>query len=375
MPHTTALAPTAARDLYIGLMTGTSLDGVDAVLVDFTDATPRLLGAHALPLSGGLRAQLLTLQAAAADELHQAYLAGNALARCYADAVAQLLAQSGFAPAEIRAIGNHGQTVRHRPECGYTVQLGNHALLAELTGISVVGDFRSRDVAAGGQGAPLVPAFHQAIFGRNGEACVIANIGGIANITVLDGTGKVAGFDTGPGNVLMDSWVQQHQGQPYDANGAWAASGQVLPDLLDHWLAEPYFALAPPKSTGRDLFHAHWLQRSLSDHHYAPQDVQATLCALTARTLADAISQYAPDSRAVYVCGGGAHNATLLRALAARLPGARIDTTAALGVDADWVEAYAFAWLAWCCLNGRVANLPAVTGARGGRVLGAIYPG
>ena len=246
-------------ELYIGLMTGTSLDGVDAVLVDLGGATPQLLASQAWPLPDDLRAALLTLQAPAVGELHAAYLAGNALARCYAEAVEQLLAQSGVAPGEIRAIGNHGQTVRHRPECGYTVQLGNHALLAELTGITVIGDFRSRDVAAGGQGAPLVPAFHQAIFGQAGESCVIANVGGIANITILDGVGGVAGFDTGPGNVLMDSWIQRHQGVAYDADGAWAASGQCVPELLERWLQAPYFAQLPPKSTGRDLFDAGWL--------------------------------------------------------------------------------------------------------------------
>ncbi|GAB7126846.1 anhydro-N-acetylmuramic acid kinase [Silvimonas sp. JCM 19000] len=367
-------SPPLSRDLFVGLMTGTSLDGIDAVLVDFSDAMPQLLGAQALPLPDALRQSLLQLQAAAPDELHHAYLASNGLARAYAVAVEQLLAQSSVAPAAIRAIGNHGQTVRHRPELGYTVQLGNHALLAELTGISVIGDFRSRDVAAGGQGAPLVPAFHQAVFGQTGEPCVIANVGGIANISVLDGAGGISGFDTGPGNVLMDSWINQHQGHAYDADGAWAASGNVIPDLLAQWLQLPYFAQLPPKSTGRDLFHADWLRHQAWANAYAPADVQATLCALTAQTLADAVLRHGHNTRAVYLCGGGAHNHTLRQMLAARLPGVRIGTTALLGVDPDWVEAYAFAWLAWCCLNGQPGNLPNVTGASGYRILGAIYP-
>ncbi|WP_283149288.1 anhydro-N-acetylmuramic acid kinase [Silvimonas soli] len=365
---------TANHDFYIGLMTGTSLDGVDAALVDFSGGQPRLHAAVALPLGEQLRALLMQLQARSEDELHLAHMAGNTLADLYAEAVSRLLVQSHLTTADIKAIGNHGQTVRHRPEVGYTVQLGNHARLAELTGITVVGDFRSRDIAAGGQGAPLVPAFHQAIFGHTGEPCVIANIGGIANITILDQSGSIIGFDTGPGNVLMDMWTLQHRGEHYDAGGAWAAQGHLQADLLQAMLSEPYFALLPPKSTGRDLFHGEWLRRQLTSYSHAPQDVQATLSALTARTLADAIRAHAPHATSVYLCGGGAHNLHLQQQLRQWLPSQRVETTAALGVDPDWVEAYAFAWLAWRCLARQPANLPEVTGAHGPRILGAIWP-
>lgn len=359
-------------DYYIGLMTGTSLDGIDTALVDFSGAQPRLIAAQGAPLDRELRADLLTLQSSGPDELHRAALAANAHSRACAAAVNQLLAQTGLASAQIRAIGNHGQTIRHRPECGYTVQIGNHALLAELTGIAVVGDFRSRDVAAGGQGAPLVPAFHQAIFGQAQETRVIVNVGGIANLTILPINGQITGWDSGPGNVLMDIWIQRHRGQAYDAGGFWAASGRVRPDLLRELLAEPWFALPAPKSTGRDLFHASWLDSRLIGRQDRPEDVQATLCALTARTIADAARAACPAT--LYLCGGGAHNTTLSSMLADALPQTRITTTAELGIDPDWVEAYAFAWLARCCLQNMPANLPAVTGAQGLRVLGAIYP-
>ncbi|MBS1156779.1 MAG: anhydro-N-acetylmuramic acid kinase [Proteobacteria bacterium] len=358
-------------DYYIGLMTGTSLDGIDTALVDFSGAHPRLIAATGTPLDQDLRVELLALQASGADELHRAALAANAHSRACANAVNQLLAQTGIAAQDIRAIGNHGQTIRHRPECGYTLQIGNHALLAELTGISVVGDFRSRDVAAGGQGAPLVPAFHQAIFGQAAETRVLVNVGGIANLTILPASCNVTGWDCGPGNVLMDLWTQRHQGCAYDADGAWAAGGKTLPDLLQTLLAEPWFALPAPKSTGRDLFHAAWLDAVLAGRNDAPQDVQATLCALTARTIADAARAAHPAT--LYLCGGGAHNATLAAMLAGELPQTRIGTTAELGVNPDWVEAYAFAWLARCCIERIPANLPAVTGASGPRILGAIY--
>ncbi|MDR3410597.1 MAG: anhydro-N-acetylmuramic acid kinase [Formivibrio sp.] len=359
-------------DYYIGLMTGTSLDGIDTALVDFSDAHPRLIAALGMPLDKDLRAELLVLQASGPDELHRAALAANALSRACAESVTQLLKKTGIQEEQIRAIGNHGQTLRHQPQSGYTLQIGNHALLAELTGISVVGDFRSRDVAAGGQGAPLVPAFHHAIFGKATETRVLVNVGGIANLTILPAGGKVTGWDSGPGNVLMDLWIQRHQGCPYDDNGAWAASGIVLPDLLQTLLNEPWFSLPAPKSTGRDLFHARWLDAMLNNRKDKPQDVQATFCALTARTIADAARAARPAT--LYLCGGGAHNATLIAMLAQELPQTRISTTAELGVDPDWVEAYAFAWLARCCIERIPANLPAVTGASGPRILGAIYP-
>ncbi|GGP18681.1 anhydro-N-acetylmuramic acid kinase [Silvimonas iriomotensis] len=365
---------TLTPEYYIGLMTGTSLDGVDAALVDFAGEKPHLAASLSLPLPGPLRAQLMQLQSQSPDELHLAQLAGNALADLYAEAVARLLVESDLAAGNIRAIGNHGQTVRHRPELGYTVQLGNNARLAELTGITVIGDFRSRDVAAGGQGAPLVPAFHQAIFGHTGEPCVVANIGGIANITILAADGEVTGFDTGPGNVLMDLWTLQHQGEHYDAGGKWAAQGHLQADLLQAMLSEPYFALLPPKSTGRDLFHGEWLQKHLGSARHEPVNVQATLNTLTARTIADAIRLHAPQAKAVYLCGGGAHNAHLQSQLQQWLPSQHVATTAALGVDPDWVEAYAFAWLAWRCVHRLPGNLPGVTGAHGPRILGAMWP-
>lgn len=367
-----ALSRLAMSDLYVGLMSGTSLDGIDAVLVDFAGNVPQLVAALCLPMGEALRADLLALQGAGADELHRAALAANAHSRACAEAVEQLLHQAGCRADQVHAIGNHGQTVRHRPECGYTLQIGNHALLAELSGIAVVGDFRSRDVAAQGQGAPLVPAFHQALFSSPQENRVLVNVGGIANLTVLPAQGVARGWDCGPGNVLMDLWIQRNLGKAYDADGAWAESGRVLPDLLQQLLAEPWFSLLPPKSTGRDLFHYDWLLSRLSGRRDRPEDVQATLCALTAQTIASAVRPSKPQT--VYLCGGGAHNACLCRMLADCLPEVRMSTTAELGVAPDWVEAYAFAWLARACLAGQPGNLPAVTGAQGLRVLGAIHP-
>ncbi|WP_432720338.1 anhydro-N-acetylmuramic acid kinase [Jeongeupia wiesaeckerbachi] len=364
----------ARPQLLIGLMTGTSLDGIDAVLVDLSGAQPALLAAQGTALPAALRHELLTLQASSPDEIDLAWRAGNGLADCYADAVTALLRQAGIDAGDILAIGNHGQTIRHRPERGYTIQLGNHAQLAERSGIPVVGDFRSRDVAAGGQGAPLVPAFHHAIFADAHRHRVIVNIGGIANLTDLPCDGSVSGYDTGPGNVLMDLWIGRHLGERYDAGGAWAASGTVIDDLLAQLLTEPYLAQPAPKSTGRDLFHADWLNAQLASRNDNPADVMATLTAYTARTIADAIQRTAAGADDVFICGGGAHNPTLLSMLGALLPGITIASTAELGVDPDWVEAIAFAWLAQRCLSGQSGNVPAVTGAAGPRVLGAIWP-
>jgi anhydro-N-acetylmuramic acid kinase len=278
-----------------------------------------------------------------------------------------------MSPAAIRACGCHGQTLRHRPDAGYTLQIGNPALLAELTGISVVADFRSRDVAAGGQGAPLVPAFHAAVFGSDAAHRVIVNIGGIANLTDLPAHGAVTGFDTGPGNVLLDLWIQRHLGKEHDQAGAWAQGGTVLAAPLAAMLAEPYFMRRPPKSCGRDLFNAGWLEK-FSLGQAAPQDVEATLAELSARSIADAVEQYCPQADELYVCGGGAHNLAVLERLRRNLSQCQIATTAVLGIDPDWVEAIAFAWLAKQTLDGRPGNLAAVTGAGGERVLGAIYP-
>lgn len=371
------------QPLFIGLMSGTSLDGVDGVLAAFdADAgahTPRLLASSYAPFPAGLRDDLMALQTSGDDEIHREALAANQLAALYADCVLQLRQQAQLPADAIRAIGCHGQTIRHCPHLGYTRQTNNPALLAEMTGIDVIADFRSRDVAAGGQGAPLVPAFHQAVFAKNHAVRVVANIGGMTNISILDGVDGALGFDTGPGNVLMDAWAAQHLGQPFDAGGTWAAGGKLLPDLLNLLLREPYFALKPPKSTGRDLFDARWLTARLSMFgDAAPVDVQATLTALTAHTLADAIAAHASRAEEIYVCGGGVYNAELLRqlrgALSRRLLAAGVSSTAALGVDPKQVEALAFAWLAQRFDSRRPGNLPAATGARGLRVLGALYP-
>ncbi|MFT3817728.1 MAG: anhydro-N-acetylmuramic acid kinase [Rubrivivax sp.] len=369
--------------LFAGLMSGTSLDGVDGVLADFDPQTlrPRQVLAHAhAALPEALAAELLALNQTGPDELHRAALAGNALAAVYADVLARLLGSAGCRAGEVAAVGAHGQTVRHRPQDfsgpGYTIQLLPGAWLAELSGLIVVCDFRSADLAAGGQGAPLVPAFHAACFAAP-EASAVLNVGGIANLSLLpaDG-GPVRGFDTGPGNVLMDLWMRRVGGQPYDADGRLAARGRVLPALLSALQAEPYFALPPPKSTGRDLFHAQWLEARLqaAGCNAAPaEDVMATLAELTARSVAEALQRELPQAWRLRVCGGGAFNGHLMARWRALLPGLDVATTAADGVPPDQVEALAFAWLAACRLAGRSASLPAVTGARAARVLGAVY--
>ena len=362
-----------ARELFIGLMSGTSLDGVDAALVDFSSSRGALVNAAYLPFPAALKAELLALQAPAGNELDRAARAGTELARLYAAAVSALLGKAGVAPDAVRASGCHGQTVRHRPDAGYTLQIGNPALLAELTGISVVADFRSRDIAAGGQGAPLVPAFHAAAFGSDLAHRVIVNIGGIANLTNLPPHGVVTGFDTGPGNVLLDLWIQRQAGVDHDAAGTWAKGGSVLAGPLAAMLAQPYFSARPPKSCGRDLFNTGWLEKFAPERE-APRDVQATLAELTGRSIADAIKQHCTGAVEICVCGGGARNLDLLERLGRNLSACRISTTAALGIDPDWVEAIAFAWLARQTLEGRCGSLPEVTGARAARVLGAVYP-
>jgi anhydro-N-acetylmuramic acid kinase len=367
-----------ASSLYIGLMSGTSLDGVDGVLADFSGRGIRTLDAAFTPFPDALRAELMALQAASDNELEREALAANALAHCYADCVRQLLAR---APGPVRAVAVHGQTIRHRPELGFTRQTNNPALLAELTGVDVIADFRTRDIAAGGQGAPLVPAFHQARFGKPKQVRVVVNIGGIGNISVLHGDGRVNGYDTGPGNVLMDLWVARHTGKPYDENGAFAAAGRVDETLLHILLDEPYFRQPPPKSTGRDLFHAEWLDRKLAQcpdaASLAPADVQATLTRLTAVSIARAIQDATAGqaAQAVYVCGGGAYNGVLLRELEDALGGGiPVKSTDDLGVAPNRVEALAFAWLGYRFMRRQPGNLPAVTGAQGLRVLGALYP-
>ncbi len=358
-------------------MSGTSLDGVDGVLLDSAaGAKPRVRAHAARAFPAALRQALLALNTSGPDELHRGALAAQQLAELYADVVAALLRDTGLKAGDIRAIGAHGQTVRHRPELGYTVQLGAPALLAERSGIAVVADFRSRDVAAGGQGAPLVPAFHRAVFAEPGADVAVLNLGGFANLSLLFADGRTLGFDTGPGNVLLDHWAQRHTGQAFDAQGAWAASGAVQADLLRQCLADPYFARPAPKSTGRDDFHANWLDRQLArlPQPPAPQDVQATLSALTAHSVADALQRAMPGVSRLLVCGGGARNADLLRRLQTALGPVSCSLSDTQGIPAEQVEAAAFAWLAQQALQGLPGNLPAVTGAAGPRVLGALYP-
>lgn len=366
-----------ASELYIGLMSGTSVDGVDAVLADFATPRPTLRAHVQHAFAPELRDALLQLTAAGADELHRAGIAAQHLARAYAAAVEDLLLHAGVEADEVAAVGAHGQTVRHRPDAGYTWQLNAPATLAELTGIDVVADFRVRDLAAGGQGAPLVPAFHAAFFG-GARPLAVVNIGGIANVTGLPGqaAGAVTGFDCGPGNVLLDGWAQRHLGQPMDRDGAWAAGGTVDAALLAALLTEPFLRQAPPKSTGRELFNADWLQRMLATLPRPPaaQDVQTTLTRFTARTIGQAIAAHVPAAVEVVVCGGGGRNRCLIAMLAEEAGGRPLASSEAYGLAPEQVEACAFAWLARAHLLRRAGNLPAVTGARGTRVLGALYP-
>ena len=374
--------------LYIGLMSGTSMDGIDGVLVDFAaDTRPglRLLTDAHVAMPPDLGAELLALNKSGPDELQRAALAANALARLQAEVVAHLLNQGGIEPGAVRAVGSHGQTVRHRPGefdgTGFTLQLNNGALLAEACGIDVVCDFRTRDVAAGGQGAPLVPAFHRDVFAAAVPRAIL-NIGGIANLTLLPATDEsvptpqLGGFDTGPGNALMDYWCKLHTDAAFDDDGRWAASGQVDGTLLVELMADAYFRKAPPKSTGRDLFNTDWLAWALAraGGTRAPADVQATLLELTARSAIDALRSAAPDTRELLVCGGGARNGTLMGRLAALWPGLAVAATDTAGLPATQVEAAAFAWLARQFCERKPGNHPGVTGAAGLRVLGALYP-
>ncbi len=356
--------------LFAGVMSGTSLDGVDGVLVDLESAKPQHLAHAHQAFSAGLREELLALNTAGNNELARAANAANTLSKLYASTLKALLTQ--VPDAKICAVGCHGQTVRHQPAGGYTIQLVNGALLAELSGLDVVCDFRSRDIAAGGEGAPLVPAFHQAVFAAPDTHRVIVNIGGIANLTNLPVRGEVTGFDCGPGNVLLDAWMLRHRHEPFDRDGAWAAGGQVIPSLLEHLRKDDFFARTPPKSSGRDLFNADWLGRQLPGNEN-PADVQATLLALTASTISDAINRFCAGAGEIYLCGGGARNTALVSLLSKSLAPRNVAATDPLGINAEFVEATAFAWLACCTLESRPGNLPAVTGARGPRILGAIY--
>jgi len=364
------------KALYLGLISGTSADGIDAALVGFPEGRPRLQAVHNLPWPADLRARILTLSQS--DEPLDIDTFGHLdvrIGHCFADAAQALLKRSGTAASDVRAIGSHGQTMRHRPAGPYpfTLQLGDPTVIAERCGVDVVADFRRADVAAGGQGAPLLPAVHAMLLGRPGHARVVLNLGGIANITVLGADGSVSGFDTGPANGLLDAWCQRHGGEPYDRDGAFAARGKVAPALLRALLDDPYFALAPPKSTGREYFHLAWLAGHRQQAGLDPADVQATLLELSARSVADAIDRHAATADEVLACGGGVHNGALMRRLGELLAPRALFTTAREGIDPDYLEATAFAWLARQRLLGLPGNLPAVTGARGPRVLGALH--
>ena len=363
-----------AGELFIGLMSGTSLDGVDAALVEFNDGQPlRVLHTHFLAYPATVKAKILALQHPTKNELEITALMANTLARLYADTVSQLLTNAKLSAEKISAIGCHGQTIRHRPDLGFTMQIGNPALLAELTKITVVADFRSRDIAAGGQGAPLVPAFHKAIFAHARMNRAIINIGGIANITYLASSGEVFGFDSGPGNMLLDAWIKQHLDLDFDADGAWAATGTVIEPLLSEMLADPYFLLPPPKSTGRDLFNHLWLNALLNNTNYKPNDVARTLLALTAYSIHRSLIEYCGTVDEIYLCGGGAKNGLLAKQLQSLSGNIKLSNIDELGIGTDWAEAVAFAWLAKQCMEGQTANLAEVTGAKGARILGAIY--
>lgn len=367
--------------IFVGLMSGTSLDGIDAVAVRLADDTlPELVATRQHPLPGELRDELERLTRPGPDELQRMGAADVRLGRELARAVNALLKDAGIAADTVQAIGSHGQTLRHNPggDTPTSLQIGDPNIVAEETGITTVADFRRGDMAAGGQGAPLVPAFHRAVFTRPGEQRAVLNIGGIANLTLLpaDPAAPVTGFDTGPGNALLDAWIRRHRHQSHDADGAWAASGEVHPDLLAALLADPYFRAAPPKSTGRDHFHLDWARaRWPGLDRLDPADVMATFLELTAVSIRDALQASAPATTRLLVCGGGVHNTRLMQRLQALLPAMTVESTASVGLDPDWIEAMAFAWLARETLAGRPGNLPAATGARQAVVLGAIYPG
>ncbi|MDF3197963.1 anhydro-N-acetylmuramic acid kinase [Pseudomonas sp. 1912-s] len=360
--------------LYIGVMSGTSLDGLDIALIEQAPAI-KLIATHYIPMPESLRSELLGLCASGPDEIARSAIAQHHWVTLAAQGIHALLDQQKLKPQDIRAIGSHGQTIRHEPARGFTVQIGNPALLTELTGITVVSDFRSRDVAAGGQGAPLVPAFHEALFGERSGNRAVLNVGGFSNLSLIETAKPVAGFDCGPGNVLLDAWIHQQRGENFDRDGQWAATGKVEPQLLKALLSDPFFVTKGPKSTGREVFNLGWLEHHLGRlPSFAAQDVQATLLELTAQTIVESLQTAQPQTETLLVCGGGAHNTTLMNRLSTLLPATQVSSTATYGVDPDWVEAMAFAWLAHCCLESIAANRPSVTGARGLRVLGAIYP-
>ncbi len=366
-----------ASELYIGLMSGTSLDGIDAGLVDFSDDQVRVVAFHYQPFPAALRQEIHRLSQPDHPVLLADFGALDAhLGQLFAEATLTLLDKAGLSANQIQAIGSHGQTVFHAPngDHGFSLQIADPNRIAEMTGITTIADFRRRDIAVGGQGAPLVPAFHQALFHTPTQTTTVLNIGGIANITVLTDT-QVLGFDTGPGNTFLDYWCANHLGQPFDAHGAWASRGQPLPELLAHLLDDVYFRAAPPKSTGKEYFSPAWLQQKLTPFMACrPEDIQATLCRFSADSIAEAILSHAQTSQRILICGGGVHNPQLLSYLQSRLP-IPITSTAAFGIDPDHVEAIAFAWLARQNLHHKPGNLCSVTGAARPVVLGGLYPG
>ncbi|QJR13706.1 anhydro-N-acetylmuramic acid kinase [Usitatibacter palustris] len=359
--------------LYAGVMSGTSLDGADAAIVDFEHSPPRTVAFATIDFAPDLRKRLLALNYAETDSLDASAEATIDLAEAYAAAVRETMARASLGRERIAAIGCHGQTVRHRPERGFTIQLNDPARLAELVGIDVVADFRRRDMAAGGQGAPLAPAFHDHVFRHATIARAIVNVGGISNVSLLVPGKPHTGFDCGPGNVLLDAWAQRHLGTPYDEDGKWAGGGKVEPRFLASLLADPFFDKPPPKSTGRELFNLEWLDAKVPKGTTA-QDIQATLLEATARSIADAVARYGAVVGEVALCGGGARNPALLSRVRELCKPARVTTTDTLGIPSGHVEAAAFAWFAMKCLRREAIDLRGVTGANGPRILGAIYP-
>lgn len=366
-----------STEYYLGLMSGTSADAVDVALVDFSNDKTQLIATQSLALPSDIRQQIHALATPADNELDRMGQLDQQLGKLFADAINQFLTKYNLSPRQILAIGSHGQTIRHRPpdsvDYPFTVQIGDPNVIAEHTGITTVADFRRRDMAAGGQGAPLVPAFHQAIFQNPTVDRAVVNIGGMANVTWLPKSGKTLGFDSGPGNVLMDAWIFKNLGKSYDANGDWASTGQINSALLHNLLAHPFFAQHPPKSTGRESFNLVWLNDQIAQSELSPEDIQATLLGLTAQSIARDIQRLSSSTCEVFVCGGGAYNLKLMSELARLLPYAKVASTSELGIDPEWIEAMAFAWLARQTMNRKCGNLSAVTGARHEVILGGVY--
>jgi len=369
------------KNLYIGLMSGTSADGIDAALVDFSLANPLIVTTHYTPYSQALKEKILALCQQGDDEIHRLGELDIILGKAFAQAVNRLLKNATISSQAVHAIGSHGQTIRHYPyhPHRFTLQIGDPNTIAAETGITTVADFRRKDIAHGGQGAPLVPAFHQHVLTADNIHRAVVNIGGIANITLLPQGGRepIVGFDMGPGNVLIDTWIHLHKQENYDQNGAWGAHGVVQPDLLKNLLSHAFFDLPPPKSTGREHFNLTWLNKHLHElgRKISPVDVQATLVELTVRSIIESIRQFIPNGE-ILVCGGGAHNLYLMTRLQELAkPHFTVDSTQKYGLDPDWVEAIAFAWLAQRTLNKQPGNLPSVTGAKEATILGGIYYG